>query len=166
MARSIALRTPTPRNSTDPQCEQWGEYTPYSTAIPTPVPAAAAESARGSHGFGLPVTAQVRTAGFAGGFDLFVGPYIGLRNLDVLSGAGNLALVTLGESLVHTLDYTCGKLEPYEALVDSDVCRRALLRAGCGDPYICPARRQGTCPEEYRSRHRRRTDYRNPRCQG
>src|ERR1019366_5676804 len=142
MARSMALRTPTPRNSTDPQCEQWGEYTPYSSAIPTPVPAVAAESARGSHGVGVPVTAQVRTAGLAGGFDLFVGPYIGLRNLDVLSGAGNLALVTLGESLVHALEYTCGKLEPYEALVDSDIWHRTLLWAGCSDPHIYPARRQ------------------------
>jgi hypothetical protein len=32
-----------------------------------------------------------------------VGSYVWLRGLDVLPGAGNLAFVTLGESLVHTL---------------------------------------------------------------
>ena len=112
MAFSMALRTPTPLNSTDPQCEQWGEYTTKNSAIPSRVPVVAAKSARGSDGFGFPVAAQVGTAGFAGGFDLFVGPYVGLRGLHVFPGAGNLAFVTLGESLVHTLDYTCGKLEP------------------------------------------------------
>ncbi len=101
MACSMALRTPTPRNSTDPQCEQWAEYTTNSTAIPSRVPAVAAELARGADGFGLPVTAQVGAAGFAGGFNLFVGPDVGLRGLHVLPGAGNLAFVTLGESLVH-----------------------------------------------------------------
>ena len=63
----------------------------------------AAELARGTGGFGLSVTAQVGAAGFAGGFYLFVGPYVGLRGLNVLPGAGNLTFVTLGESLVHTL---------------------------------------------------------------
>ena len=98
----MVLRTPTPLNSTDPQCEQWGD-TSYSSAIHNLVPALAAELPRGCGRFGLPVTAQVRAAGFAGGFDLFVGPYVGLRNLDILPGAGNLTFVTLGESLVHTL---------------------------------------------------------------
>ena len=78
------------------------------------MPGAVAESARGSDGFGLPVTAQVGAAGFAGGFHLFVGPDVGLRGLHVLPGAGNLPFVTFNESLVHTLDYTCGKLDPYE----------------------------------------------------
>jgi hypothetical protein len=98
----MALRTPTPLNSTDPQCEQWAD-TSYSSAIHNPVPAVAEELARGCGGFGLPVTAQVRAAGFAGGFYLFVGSYIGLRGLHILTGAGNLTFVTLGESLVHTL---------------------------------------------------------------
>src|ERR1019366_8220900 len=102
MAFSTVLRTPTPLNSTDPQCEQWGD-TSYSTAIHRAVPVVAAKSARGSGGFGLPITAQVRAAGFAGGFDLFVSSDVGLRGLDVLPGAGNLAFVTFGESLVHTL---------------------------------------------------------------
>src|ERR1017187_8322922 len=105
MACSMALRTPTPLNSTDPQCEQWGD-TSYSSAIRRAVPVVAGESARGSGGFGLPVTAQVGAAGFAGGFDLFVGPDVGLRGLNVLPGACNLTFVTFGESLVHTLDYT------------------------------------------------------------
>jgi hypothetical protein len=98
----MALRTPTPLNSTDPQCEQWGD-TSNSSAIHRAVPAVAPKSAPGPDRFGFPITAQVRAAGFAGGFDLFVGSYVWLRGLDVLPGAGNLAFVTLGESLVHTL---------------------------------------------------------------
>ena len=98
----MALRTPTPLNSTDPQCEQWAD-TSYSSAIHNPVPAVAEELARGCGGFGLPVTAQVLAAGFAGGLYLFVGPYVGLGSLDILPGAGNLTLMTLGESLIHTL---------------------------------------------------------------
>jgi hypothetical protein len=97
----MALRTPTPLNSTDPQCEQWAD-TSYSSAIHRAVPVVAAELARGRGGFGLPVTAQVRAAGFAGGLYLFVGPYVGLGSLDILPGAGNLTFVALGESLVHT----------------------------------------------------------------
>src|ERR1035438_417879 len=129
----MALRTPTPLNSTDPQCEQWGDTT-NSSAIPRAVPVVAAKSARGPDWFGLPITAEVRAAGFTGGFDLFVGSYVGFRGLDVLPGAGNLAFVTFGESLVHTLGYTCGKLYPYDAIVDSDIGRYAGLRAGSGDP--------------------------------
>ena len=100
MAFSMALRTPTPLNSTDPQCAQWGDTT-YSSAIRGRVPVVAAGSPRGADGFGLAVTAQVRAAGFAGGFDLFVGSYVGLGEFDVLPGAGHLTFVTLGESLVH-----------------------------------------------------------------
>jgi hypothetical protein len=101
MACSMALRTPTPLNSTDPQCEQWGA-TSNSSAIHRAVPDVPAKSARGPDGFGLPITAQVGAAGFAGSFDLFVGSDVGLRGLHVLPGAGNLAFVTLSESLVHT----------------------------------------------------------------
>ena len=97
----MVLRTPTPLNSTDPQCEQCGD-TSYSSAIHRAVPVAAAELAGGGGGFGLPVTAQVRAAGFAGGFYLFVGPDVGLRDFHILPRASNLTFVTLGESLVHT----------------------------------------------------------------
>jgi hypothetical protein len=38
----------------------------------------------------------------------------------VLPGAGNLSFVTLGESFVHILDYTCDMQDPYEALVHLD----------------------------------------------
>ena len=101
MACSSALRTPTPLNSTDPQCEQWGDTT-NSTAIHRGVPAVGRELARRGDGFGLSVTAQVGAAGFAGGFDLFVGPDVGLRGLHVLPGTGHLTFVALSESLVHT----------------------------------------------------------------
>ena len=77
------------------------------------MPVAVAESARGSDGFGLPVTVQVGAADFAGGLNLFVGPDVGLRDLDMLPGAGNLTFVAFGESLVHILDYTGGRLDPY-----------------------------------------------------
>ena len=55
----------------------------------------------GADGFGLSVTTQVGAADFAGGLDLFVGPDVGFRDLDVLLGAGDLTFVTFGESLVH-----------------------------------------------------------------
>jgi hypothetical protein len=100
MAFSRALRAPTPLNSTDPQCAQWGD-TIYSSAIRCRVVVVGAESARGAGGFGLAVTAQVGAAGFAGGFDLFVGSHVGLRHFHVLPGACYLTFVTLSESLVH-----------------------------------------------------------------
>ena len=100
MAFSRALRAPTPLNSTDPQCAQWGDTT-YSSAIRARVPVAAAGLVRGAGGFGLAVTAEVRAAGFARGFDLFVGSYVGLREFHVLPGACDLTFVTLSESLVH-----------------------------------------------------------------
>ena len=100
MAFSRALRAPTPLNSTDPQCAQWGDTT-YSSANRSRVPVLPAGSVRGAGGFGLTVTAQVGAAGFAGGFDLFVGSYVGLRQFHVLPGACYLTFVTLGESLVH-----------------------------------------------------------------
>jgi hypothetical protein len=107
MACSSALRTPTPLNSTDPQCEQWGDTT-NSTAIHPGVPEMARELARRGDGFGLSITAQVGAAGFARGFHLFVGPYIGFRGSNLRPCAGHLTFVAFGESLVHTLDYTCG----------------------------------------------------------
>ena len=117
MACSMALRTPTPLNSTDPQCEQWGD-TSNSSAIHRAVPVVAAKLARGCRRFGLPVTAQVRAAGFACGFHLFVGSYVGLRRSNVRPGARNLTFVTFRESLVHTLDYTPATLDPQDALLD------------------------------------------------
>jgi hypothetical protein len=55
----------------------------------------------GPDGFGLSVAAQVRAAGFAGGFNLFVGSYVGLRGLHMFAGACDLTFVTLSESFVH-----------------------------------------------------------------
>ena len=127
MALSRALRAPTPLNSTDPQCAQWGDTT-YSSAIRGRVPVAEAGSVCGAGGFGLAVTAQIRAAGFAGGFDLFVGSYVGLGEFDVLPGACHLTFVTLGESLVHNSTLHCGKLDPYEALLDFGFCRHAGIR--------------------------------------
>jgi RNA polymerase sigma factor (TIGR02999 family) len=49
------------------------------------------------------VAAEVGTAGLTGSFDLLVSPHIRLGSLDVLPGAFHLALVTFGESLIHTL---------------------------------------------------------------
>lgn len=42
------------------------------------------------------VTAEIGTAGVARGFNLFVGPDVGLGDLNAFSGAGNLTLVALG----------------------------------------------------------------------
>lgn len=51
-------------------------------------------------------TAAVGAAGFLGCFDLFRRPDVRLRQLDPAFCAGNLALVTLRNSIVHTLHYT------------------------------------------------------------
>lgn len=57
----------------------------------------------GADGLGFAVTAETGAADFASGFDLLVGPYVRLGDLDMLPGAGDLTFVTLGESLVHNL---------------------------------------------------------------
>src|SRR5260370_21448146 len=110
MALSRALRAPRPLNSTDPQCAQRGDTT-YSSAIRGRVSVVPAGSARGACGFRLAVTAHVGAAGFAGSFDLFVGPHVGLGEFDVLPGARYLTFVTLCESLVHNSTLHCGKLD-------------------------------------------------------
>src|SRR5258707_11872423 len=133
MAFSRALRVPTPLNSTDPQCAQWGDI--Y------------AGSARGAGGFGLAVTVQVRAAGFAGGLDLFMSSNVGLGELHVLPGACNLTFVTLCESLVHNSRLHCGKLDPYEVLMDFDFCRHFGLRTSRCDSHVYLAGREGTCAE-------------------
>src|SRR5260370_1926401 len=145
MAFSRALRVATALDATEPQCAQWGDI--Y------------AGSARGAGGFGLAVPAQVRAAGFAGGFDLFVSSYVGLGEFHVLPGACYLTFVTLCESLIHNSSLHCGKLDPYEALLDIDFCRHFGLRTSRGDSHVYFAGREGTCAEEYRSDDRRRTDH-------
>ena len=53
------------------------------------------------HGFAI--AAAVRAAQFAGGFDLFVGAYVGLRGSNFFLSARYLALMPLRESFIHTL---------------------------------------------------------------
>lgn len=108
----MTLRTPTPRKSTDRQLGQRGDNTAYSSAIharPSAARTARPELAGRGEALGRTVAAAIRAARFPGGGDLFVCPYIRLRQPDLVSGAGNLTFVPLRESLVHTLLYR-GKL--------------------------------------------------------
>ena len=74
-----------------------------------------------------------------------MGPDVGLRDLDVLLGAGDLTFVTFGESLVHISRLHRRKLDPHEADVDlDDICRG-------GDPHIDSAERQETWFREHES---------------
>lgn len=61
-------------------------------------------------------TGGIGAAGFPGGFDLFRRPHVRLRQFDPASGAGNLPLVTLCDSVVHTLHYTLTAVSQAPAL--------------------------------------------------
>jgi len=101
----MALRTPTPRNSTDLQRGQCEDGTPYSNAI-TPEcltvslgGAAGREATSKAGGIaygGFVATAEIRATGFLGSRNLLRCPDVRLRNPYSFFRAGHLALVSLG----------------------------------------------------------------------
>jgi hypothetical protein len=64
------------------------------------------KSACGAANLGSAASAAIRAACFPGCLNLFPSSYVRLRQSDVLFCAGNLALMSLCESFVHTSHYT------------------------------------------------------------
>lgn len=101
MACSMALRAPTPRKSTERQLGQRLENSNvfltvgFSGASDGGGQAIAERAAAGGY-FGLVAAADVRAAGFFGGFDLFGSADVGLGELHFLARAFHLAFVALG----------------------------------------------------------------------
>jgi hypothetical protein len=102
MAFSRAFRTPTLLKSTDRQWGQRGESTPYSSAFRPILLGFLRFSGIAGQGRPRICVAAIRATYCPGHGNLFGGPYVRLRQSNILLGTGNLAPMPFRKSLVHT----------------------------------------------------------------